>query len=95
MSHNVPVSAEAAPYFSKIGWGFLTLEKTVSFVTETGFTVLEAGYCDDDKKWWQEYALYCTGDADEKKFIDIENGKWLSFGYMRFIRVIYSRFYVW
>jgi len=82
MSHDVPIYEEAEPYFAKIGWPFVTLEETVKAVTEAGFTILESGYCKDASKWWQEFSEYCTGDANERKFIELDNSRWLSFGYI-------------
>ena len=63
-------------------WNFVTLEKTVDVVKKAGFTILEADYCKEANKWWNEYAMYCTGDADEKKTIEDDKGYRLSFGYV-------------
>ena len=82
MSYDVPILEKAAPHFGKIGWHYVTVEETVKSVIEAGFTILEADYNEEAKRWWQEYATYCTGDADEQKFIKIDNGQWLSFGYV-------------
>jgi endogenous inhibitor of DNA gyrase (YacG/DUF329 family) len=51
-----------------------------------GFEIVEADYAPDARFWWEEYAQYdpfCQMDLDgDRRAIQIDNGRWLSFGYV-------------
>jgi len=65
---------------------FVTIQETESAVRSAGFEILEADYAPDARLWWEEYAEYdpyCKLDVDgELRAIQVDNGRWLSFGYM-------------
>jgi cyclopropane fatty-acyl-phospholipid synthase-like methyltransferase len=65
---------------------FATIEETKNAVELAGFNNIEADYAEDAKTWWEEYAKYdpfCNSvDDEEKKTIEADRGRWLSFGYV-------------
>ena len=79
--NNVAMSAEAKSAYEKVNWGYTPIEESVKIIEEAGFTILETDHAKEANKWWNKYATYGTGDADEQKFIEMDNGQWLSFGY--------------
>lgn len=87
---DVPIPADLAPLVTEgdAAWAdcFATIQETESVCESVGFEILEADYAADARLWWQEYAAYdpfCRGDLDgDKKAIQVDNGRWLSFGYV-------------
>jgi len=65
---------------------FATLDETVGAFRAVGFEVVESGYAPDARLWWEEYAQYdagCRANPDgEAKTIEVDDGRWLSFGYV-------------
>jgi cyclopropane fatty-acyl-phospholipid synthase-like methyltransferase len=65
---------------------FATIKETVTAFRSVGFEILEADYAPDARQWWLEYAQYdphCQKDPEgELKAIQVDNGRWLSFGYV-------------
>ncbi|MBN1583707.1 MAG: hypothetical protein JXA89_23575 [Anaerolineae bacterium] len=51
-----------------------------------GFEIIKADYAPDARWWWEEYAKHdpgCQVDLDgEKRAIQMDNGRWISFGYV-------------
>lgn len=85
MHFDVPVPQDLAEYARRNEWEacFATIGETTQAVLESGFTVLEAGYCEDADRWWREFASYEL-DCDPDDIVIIEHNKerWLSFGYV-------------
>jgi cyclopropane fatty-acyl-phospholipid synthase-like methyltransferase len=65
---------------------FATIDETRNAVELAGFKIIEANYAEDATKWWEEYAKYdpfCNSISyEEKKTIEADKGRWLSFGYV-------------
>lgn len=65
---------------------FATSDETKNAVELAGFKVIEYGYADDAREWWEEYAIHdpgCNSDGwEEKKAIEDDKGRWISFGYV-------------
>ena len=65
---------------------FATIEETKEAVQSAGFEIIEAAYAPDARPWWEEYARYdpgCRRDPQgEPRTIAIDDGRWLSFGYV-------------
>ncbi len=65
---------------------FVTIDETVEAVNSVGFEIVDADYVADAQMWWQEFAVhdpFCQENPDgEPKTIAIDNGRWLSFGYV-------------
>lgn len=63
-----------------------TIQQTRIACESVGFKIVEADYAPDACLWWEEYAEYdegCQEDVDgERTAIEIDNGRWLSFGYV-------------
>lgn len=90
MHHDVPIPAEL---FARVTEGegnytdfFVTIDATVEAVESAGLEILEADYVFDAHMWWQEFAAhdpFCKANPDgEPETIAIDNGRWLSFGYV-------------
>ena len=51
-----------------------------------GFEIIEANYAPDARLWWEEYAQYdpgCQTEPDgDRRAIQVDAGRWLSFGYV-------------
>ena len=64
---------------------FATSAETKNAVELAGFKVIEYGYANDARTWWEEYAMYDPGckaeDGEEKRAIEDDKGRWISFGY--------------
>lgn len=85
MHFDAPVPHDLAKHVKSNKWEecFATIEETKQAVLEAGFTVLEAGYCQDADEWWREFATYEPGcDTDDVAVIQNNNKRWLSFGYV-------------
>ncbi len=65
---------------------FVTVAETETAVQSAGFEIIEADYAPDARKWRLEFAQYdpyCRQDPEgEQKSIRVDNGRWLSFGYV-------------
>lgn len=65
---------------------FANIHVTEEACKLVGFEILEADYAPDARLWWEEYAEYdeyCQSDLDgDRKAIEVDNGRWLSFGYV-------------
>lgn len=65
---------------------FATIQETKSACNSVGFEIIEADYAPDARLWWEEYAEYdpgCQTDLDgDRRAIQVDNGRWLSFGYV-------------
>lgn len=85
MHLDVPVPADLAKHVKNNKWEecFATIEETKQAVIDAGFTILEAGYCEDADRWWREFAAHEPGcDPDDVVVIENNNYRWLSFGYV-------------
>jgi len=90
MHLDVPIPAELV---SRVAEGegayanfFVTIDETIAAVNSAGFEIVEADYVPQAQSWWQEFAEhdpFCQADPEgEPKTIAIDNGRWLSFGYV-------------
>jgi len=65
---------------------FATIQETAFACKAAGFEIVEADYASDARLWWEEYAKYDPGcqmePEGDKKTIQVDNGRWLSFGYV-------------
>ena len=65
---------------------FATIQATETACSSAGFEIIQADYAPDARLWWQEYAAYDPGCRegldDERKAIEVDDGRWLSFGYV-------------
>lgn len=65
---------------------FATIGETKDACQAVGFEILGAAYAPDARFWWEEYARHdpgCKADLDgERTTIEVDNGRWLSFGYV-------------
>lgn len=65
---------------------FATIQETEEAALSAGFEILEAGYAPDAHLWWGEYARYDPSSRrdpqGEARTIAIDDGRWLSFGYV-------------
>jgi len=72
----------------EVSWAdcFATIHETVAACESVGFEMIEFDYAPDARLWWQEYAEYdqdCQTDPEgDKRTIQVDNGRWLSFGYV-------------
>jgi cyclopropane fatty-acyl-phospholipid synthase-like methyltransferase len=90
MHFDVPVPEDLDTRISQgeYSWDkfFVTLEETRAAVGSVGFEIVEADHAPDAQLWWQEFAAhdpFCKADPDgEPKTIALDNGRWLSFGYI-------------
>lgn len=85
MHFDVPIPDDLAEYVKRNKWGecFATIEETKQAVLDAGFTILEAGYCEEADRWWQEFAAFEPGcDPNDVAVIKKNNERWLSFGYV-------------
>jgi hypothetical protein len=90
MHFDAPIPAELFPRVAEgeDAWTnfFATIDETVEAVESTGFVIVEANYVPEAQSWWQEFAKhdpFCKADPEgEPKTIAIDNGRWLSFGYV-------------
>jgi cyclopropane fatty-acyl-phospholipid synthase-like methyltransferase len=86
----VEIPADLYPRVTQgeVSWAdcFATIQETVEACKTVGFEIIEADYAPDAFLWWQEYAAYdpfCNLEPEgEKKTIEMDNGRWLSFGYV-------------
>jgi cyclopropane fatty-acyl-phospholipid synthase-like methyltransferase len=90
MHFDVPVPPDLAAVLPEgdASWTkcFSTIDKTRAAVQSKGFKILEAAYAPDARAWWEEYACYdpdCIAKPQEDaRAIQIDAGRWLSFGYV-------------
>ena len=89
MHFDVAIPDDLAPYLKENMWDkcFATINETKQAVVEAGFSVIEADYCEDANKWWNEYSVYdpfSGNNPNDSDTIVIKNDKnrWLSFGYV-------------
>ena len=90
MHLDVPVPADLEPYISQdeYSWKecFRSLKETVNEIESVGLKIIEADYAPDAHEWWTTYAMhdpFCKMNPDEDpKTLDIDNGRWTSFGYI-------------
>jgi cyclopropane fatty-acyl-phospholipid synthase-like methyltransferase len=90
MHLDVDLPADLAPLVTQGpgAWAncFATIQDTVTACASVGFEIVEADYAPDALLWWQEYATYdagCRADLDgERTAIEVDGGRWLSFGYV-------------
>lgn len=85
MHLGAPVPADLAKHVKNNKWEecFATIEETKQAVIDAGFTVLEAGYCEDADRWWREFAAHEPGcDPEDVVVIQNNENRWLSFGYV-------------
>jgi len=65
---------------------FATIQETETACRSVGFEIVEADYAPDARLWWEEYAQYdpgCQTEPDgDRKAIQVDAGRWLSFGYV-------------
>lgn len=64
---------------------FATIQETETACRSVGFEILEADYAPDARLWWEEYAKYdegCQEDDAERRAIQEDGGRWISFGYV-------------
>ena len=86
MHFDMEIPSDILPFVSD-EWRecFGTIEETLQAVKAVGFTVLESGYAEDAQDWWNEYAQYTkfsSNEFEEKKTIEMNNNRWLSFGFV-------------
>jgi hypothetical protein len=89
MHLDVEIPADLAPLVSQGNglWAdcFATIEETETACRSVGFEVVEADYAPDARLWWEEYAKYdegCQEDDAERRAIEVDGGRWISFGYV-------------
>ena len=85
MHFDAPVPADLAEYVKSNQWEecFATIDETKRAVIDAGFTVIEAGYCEEADRWWKEFATYEPGcDPNDIAVIENNDKRWLSFGYV-------------
>jgi len=90
MHFDVEIPADLRPLVTKgeLSWAecFASIQETEDACKSVGFEILEADYAPDARLWWEEYAIYdkdCQTDSEgDKKTIQVDNGRWLSFGYV-------------
>jgi cyclopropane fatty-acyl-phospholipid synthase-like methyltransferase len=78
-----PLVSEGEDAWTKF---FATLGETVAACRSVGFEILEAEHAPDALVWWLEYAQYdpyCRVEPEgEPRTIQVDDGRWLSFGYV-------------
>lgn len=85
MHFDVEIPEDEKPYMlEEFERCFATVDDTKKAIESVGFQILEAGYVNEAKAWWEEYAKYhlINRGVEEKKLIEVDNGRWLSFGYV-------------
>jgi SAM-dependent methyltransferase len=90
MHLDVDIPADLAPLVTQgsEAWAdcFATIQETEAACSSVGFEIEEADYAPDARLWWEEYTQYdpfCQKDLNgERRAIQIDNGRWLSFGYV-------------
>jgi len=90
MHLDVDIPADLAPLVTQgsESWAdcFATIQETETACKSVGFEIVEAGYAADARLWWQEYATYDPGCQEgldgEQEAIEVDNGRWTSFGYV-------------
>jgi len=90
MHLEVDIPDDLVPLVTKgsMSWAdcFATIPETVSACKLVRFEIEEADYAPDARLWWEEYAEYdpfCQMEPEgDKKTIQVDNGRWLSFGYL-------------
>lgn len=80
---------DLAPWVEGKGeWGecLASLDETVDAFQSVGFEVLDSGYAPDARAWWEEYAREdpeCRANPqDDPRRIEVDAGRWLSYGYV-------------
>lgn len=87
MHLDTPIPYDLAPLVPK-EWllCFTNLQSTLNAFISVGFEIIEADYAQDAHAWWLEYAQYdpfCRSNPEkEPKTIQVDAGRWLSFGYV-------------
>lgn len=90
MHLDVEIPDDLEPYVTQgeCSWAdaFVTISETADAVKEAGFQIIEADYAPDAWSWWMEYVKHdpgCKEDPDDDpKTLQIDNGRWTSFGYV-------------
>jgi cyclopropane fatty-acyl-phospholipid synthase-like methyltransferase len=89
MHLDVEIPADLAPLVTQGdgSWAscFATIRETEAACRSVGFEIVEADYAPDARLWWEEYAKYdegCQGDDAERRAIQEDGGRWISFGYV-------------
>lgn len=89
MHLDVDLPEDLAPLVSKGPASFadclVTVKDTVAACCAVGLEVVEADYAPDAHAWWNEYRHHdpgCKTDLDEARMLDVDGGRWISFGYV-------------
>jgi SAM-dependent methyltransferase len=90
MHLDVGIPADLAPLVTQgnASWAdcFATIQGTEAACRSVGFDIIEANYAPDARPWWEEYAEhdpYCQTEPDgDRRAIQVDAGRWLSFGYV-------------
>ena len=89
MHLEVDVPEDLAPLVSKGPASFVdcfvTVKDTVAACRAVGFEIVEADYAPDANAWWKEYRILdprCKNDPEETRMLDVDRGRWISFGYV-------------
>jgi cyclopropane fatty-acyl-phospholipid synthase-like methyltransferase len=90
MHLDIEVPLDLEPYVSQeeYSWKqcFQSLREATAQVQATGFKIIEAEYAPDAWEWWKAFAMYdpfCKEDPEgDPKILEIDNGRWTSFGYV-------------
>lgn len=90
MHLEVDLPEDLEPYVSQVPFPwkecFRSISQTTEAVARAGFEIVEADYAPDAQLWWNEYAEHdalCKSKPEEDpKTLEIDNGRWTSFGYI-------------
>ncbi len=93
MHTDIDIPEELDPIISHsndcVPWkeAFESLATTENYLKKAEFDIIESGYAEDAFSWWKEYIKYdpdCIKNPDHEdiKAINIDNGRWVSFGFV-------------
>lgn len=90
MHLDIEMPPDLDPYVSQDEYPWKECFRDIHETTETvklaGFEIIEADYAPDSRKWWLEYAEhdpFCKQKPEEDpKALEVDNGRWVSFGYV-------------
>jgi cyclopropane fatty-acyl-phospholipid synthase-like methyltransferase len=90
MHLDVPVPADLLPYVSEDEYPwiecFRSLRETVEEVKAAGFDISESEYAPDAREWWLSFAQhdpFCKNEPEkDPKTLEVDGGRWASFGYV-------------
>lgn len=90
MHLDVEIPLDLEPYVSQgeYPWKtcFRSLHQTTELVDSAGFDILEAEYAPDARQWWMAFAKhdpFCQQRLEEDpKTLEVDDGRWTSFGYV-------------